>query len=62
MGLISFLVPAVTMVHSIGDATAELFGRKLMLHNDVRSCYMIRNNAYLLREPSMGWLWRFKRH
>jgi len=58
MGFISFLVPAVTMVHSIGDDTAELFGRKLMLHNDIRSCYMIRNNAYLLREPAMGWLWR----
>lgn len=58
MGYICFLVPAVTMLHSIGDNTADLFGRKLMLHNDLRSCYMVRNNAYLLREPRMGWLWR----
>jgi len=58
LGLISFLVPRVTMLHSIGDATAELLGRKLMLHNDIRACYMMRNNAYLIRVPTMGWLWR----
>lgn len=57
-GFVSFLVPAVTMLHSIGDATAELFGRKLMLHNDIRACYMMRNNAFLLRESAMGILWR----
>ena len=57
-GLISFLVPRVTMQHSIGDSTAQLLGRTLMLHNDIRACYMMRNNAYLLRVPTMGWLWR----
>jgi rhamnosyltransferase len=58
MGYISFLVPSVTIAHSIGDDAVEVLGRSLMRHNDVRSCYMIRNNAYLLRVPSMGWLWR----
>ncbi len=58
LGWISFLVPRTTMQHSIGDAVAELLGRKLMLHNDTRACYMMRNNAYLMRVPTMGWLWR----
>lgn len=57
-GWISFLVPRTTMQHSIGDAFAELLGRKLMLHNDIRACYMMRNNAYLMRVPTMGRLWR----
>lgn len=58
MGWTSYLVPAVTMAHNIGDATAKLMGRTLLLHSELRACYMIRNNAYLLREPAMGWRWR----
>ncbi len=58
LGLLSFLIPEVSMAHSIGDDVAHLLGRKLMLHGEARVYYMLRNNSYLMRVPTMGWKWR----
>ena len=58
MGLLSFLIPAVPMLHTIGDRSVRLMGRQFNLHNEARSCYIVRNTAFLLRVPTMGWRWR----
>jgi rhamnosyltransferase len=58
LGWISFLIPQASMQHSIGDVGAKLLGRKVTLHNDIRACYMMRNNVYLMRVSTMGWRWR----
>ncbi|MGA2888103.1 MAG: glycosyltransferase family 2 protein [Terracidiphilus sp.] len=57
-GYRTYIAPNVLMTHSIGDATARVLGRRIYLHNAARDYYIVRNAAYLLREPRMGWRWR----
>lgn len=57
-GYRSFIVPAVTMVHRIGDARAELFGRDIRLHSAPRDYYFVRNGCRLLMERQAGWRFR----
>jgi len=50
-----YVVPNVTMTHSIGDTIGTFWGIKIRLHSDIRHYYMIRNAAYLMRSKTMGW-------
>lgn len=50
-----YVVPNVTMTHSIGDTTGTILGFKLRMHNDIRHYYMVRNAVYLIRLRTMGW-------
>ncbi len=58
LSLKCFMIPTVTMKHSIGDASVTVLGKRINLHNDVRNYYIVRNATYLLRLPTMGWNWR----
>lgn len=57
-GYATFMVPSVVMMHSIGDATGNLMGRRFNLHSPARNYYIVRNAAYLLRNGRMSWRWR----
>jgi rhamnosyltransferase len=58
MGYATYIIPAVVMMHSIGDITANIFGKEINLHSASRNYYIVRNAAYLLKERRMGWRWR----
>ena len=53
-----YIVPGVTMQHSIGDDSVAVLGRSINLHQDLRHYYIVRNATYLLRVGSMGLEWR----
>jgi rhamnosyltransferase len=53
-----FVVPNITMQHSIGDASVQIMGRSINLHSDVRHYYLVRNATYLLGLKTMGLQWR----
>ena len=53
-----YIVPGVTMQHSIGDESVAVLGRSINLHQDLRHYYIVRNATYLLRARSMGFAWR----
>jgi rhamnosyltransferase len=57
-GLHSYVVPNVTMAHSVGDRTVRVLGKDINLHNDIRNYYIVRNATFLLKDKRMGWRWR----
>lgn len=57
-GFRSFCVPNATLRHSVGSAASKVLGNYVYLYSVVRYCYRMRNAAYLLRLPTMGWRWR----
>jgi len=57
-GFNCYVAPNAIMAHSLGDLVVHAFGRDIILHNDTRNYYIVRNNTYLLRVNSMGWRWR----
>lgn len=42
-----YLVPSVTMKHSIGDEFVSVLGRRITLHSDFRNYFIVRNAAFL---------------
>lgn len=53
-----FCIPNAIMMHSVGDASVEVFGKSVYLHSELRKYYRLRNAVYLLRLSSMGKNWR----
>jgi rhamnosyltransferase len=53
-----YIVPAIVMKHSVGDATGSLFGKRVNLHSPIRNYYIVRNAVYLLRDRRMSLRWR----
>lgn len=49
LGLNSYVIPSVTMSHSIGEDTVTVFGRARVVHDDFRQYFLIRNPLLLLR-------------
>lgn len=47
LGYKCFIVPALTMSHSIGDRAVRIAGRHFNLHSDLRKYFIVRN-AFLL--------------
>lgn len=58
-GYTSYIVPAVTMMHSIGDESVQVGQRNINLHSHFRNYHIVRNATWLLRKSYMGWSWRF---
>ena len=58
-GYEAYIVPTVSMRHSVGDATGRLLGRRFNLHSPIRNYYIVRNAVYLLKERRMSPRWRF---
>jgi len=58
LGYQSYVVPEALMEHDLGNGIARLFGRDIVLHNNVRNYYIIRNIVYLLRARTMGGKWK----
>lgn len=50
-GYALFAIPAVTMVHSIGDRSIPFLKWRLVIHSEWRRYYRIRNGFLLLRLP-----------
>jgi rhamnosyltransferase len=46
-GYISYLIPAVSMSHSLGDRCAQIGTRNVVLHSDARNYYIVRNSTFL---------------
>lgn len=42
-----YLVPSVSMKHSIGDEFVSILGRRITLHSDFRNYFIVRNAAFL---------------
>lgn len=57
-GFRSFCLPNATLKHCVGSAAKKVLGNYVYLYNPVRYYYRMRNAAYLLRLPTMGWRWR----
>lgn len=58
LGYTTYVVPTVTMLHSIGEETGCFLGKSFNLHGPARNYYIVRNAAYLLKERRMSWRWR----
>jgi rhamnosyltransferase len=58
LGYKTYIVPAVVMMHSVGDATGEFMGKRFNLHSPARNYYIVRNAVYLLRDRRMSLSWR----
>jgi rhamnosyltransferase len=57
-GYQSYIIPSVTMKHSIGDASVQVMGRHINLHSHFRNYHIVRNSAYLLRKSYMTLPWK----
>lgn len=49
LGLNSYVIPSVTMSHSIGEHTVTVLGQARVVHDDFRQYFLIRNPVLLLR-------------
>lgn len=49
-----YLVPSVTMKHSIGDEFVILMGRRVLLHSDFRNYFIVRNAVFLALWSSLS--------
>jgi rhamnosyltransferase len=49
-----YLVPSVTMKHSIGDEFVTLLGRRVLLHSDFRNYFIVRNAVFLALWSSLS--------
>jgi rhamnosyltransferase len=49
-----YLVPSVTMKHSIGDEFVTLLGRRVLLHSDFRKYFIVRNAVFLALWSSLS--------
>ena len=47
------------MKHDLGDVFIHVMGREVPLHSPLRNYYMLRNGVWLIRQPWVGWQWRF---
>jgi len=54
-GYQTFMVPSITMKHSIGDGYVSLPSRDVNLHSDFRNYFIVRNAIYLQRIGSVRW-------
>ena len=59
-GLKSYLIPTVTMEHSIGEKTIMVFGRPRIVHDDFRQYFLIRNPLLLLRYSHLPKMMRLR--
>lgn len=49
LGLNSYVIPSITMSHSIGEHTVSVLGQARVVHDDFRQYFLIRNPVLLLR-------------
>jgi rhamnosyltransferase len=54
LGYLHFVIPKLTMLHSIGDDYVDVGMRKVNLHSDIRKYYIVRNACNLVLNPVMG--------
>ncbi|BBV98510.1 glycosyltransferase family 2 protein [Pseudomonas monteilii] len=55
-----YLVPSVTMRHSIGDEFVSVLGRRITLHSDFRNYFIVRNAAFLACWGALSGATRFQ--
>lgn len=58
LGFVHFVVPAATMIHDLGDRVVNIFCRKILVHNDLRNYYIVRNATALLFDFKIPISWR----
>ncbi len=54
MGLISYVVPNIVMMHNIGNEAKRVFGKNVIMHSDFRHYFIVRNSIYLVRKNKIS--------
>jgi rhamnosyltransferase len=60
LGWQSFGVEGARMDHSIGEATAPILGRRMIVHPPARAFFQVRNWAWLLGQPHVPLPWKLR--
>jgi rhamnosyltransferase len=52
-------VASAHMEHNLGDSYLKVFSKNIPMHSPLRHYYLMRNGIWLMRQPWVGWHWRF---
>ncbi|EFN7883571.1 glycosyltransferase family 2 protein [Escherichia coli] len=54
MGLRSYVVPDIVMMHNIGNEAKRVLGKNVIMHNDFRHYFIVRNSIYLILKDKLS--------
>lgn len=58
MGWLSYVAPLARMDQNLGDTACRFLGRNVLLHNDARNYYNMRNSVFLIFSQKMTLKWK----
>lgn len=54
MGLQSYIIPDIVMMHNIGNEAKRVLGKNVIMHSDFRHYFIVRNSIYLILKDKLS--------